>query len=52
MGDLGLYQGLTRVDFSSGWKNQDDWSPVSGVILPVGGGFGIVSGWFAGGLFQ
>ena len=41
-----------RGDSPSHWKNRDDWSPVSGMIVPVGGGFGIVSGWFAGGLFQ
>lgn len=41
-----------RVDSSSGWRNRDDWRLVSGWILPVGGSFGIVSGWFVGGLFQ
>lgn len=52
MDDFGLLWSVWRGDFSSGWENRDDWNPVSGMIVPVGGGFGIVSGWFAGGLFQ
>ena len=35
---------LTSISYrpksSSDWKNRDDWSSVSGMIVPVGGGFG------------
>ena len=41
-----------RVDSSSGWRILVSCGASSGVIVPVGGSFGIVSGWFVGGLFQ
>ena len=41
-----------RAFSSSDWGNLSAGSRVSGVIVPVSGGFCPLRGWFAGGFFQ